>query len=373
MLLAYILAPFRRKPGEPLATDHSHYLESVLMANAWLEQGFAVDVIDFRNREFIPRRRYSYFVSARKYLEIIAPRLNRDCVTIAHLDTSHYAFNNHAAYARLLALQARRGITLPDSIRVIEHNRAVEVADFGVVLGNEVTMDTYRYARIPLFSLPVPAVVTFDRRPGKGFASVRRRFLFVSSGSLVHKGLDLVLEAFAGMPEVELTVCGPLEREGDFCREYRRELYETANIHTVGWVDVGSERFRDIVAGCVAVVHPSCAEGQAGAVVNCMAGGVIPIVTRETGISVEGFGVTLRAVSVESIRQAVRELATSEEGSLEERSDRTWRYATEYHTPSRYAAEYADIVRRIRAACESGSRADPRSALGHERASVRSG
>ena len=38
---------------------------------------------------------------------------------------------------------------------------------------------------------------------------------------MVHKGLDLVLEAFAGMPEYHLTVCGPVAKEKDFEREKR--------------------------------------------------------------------------------------------------------------------------------------------------------
>jgi hypothetical protein len=47
---------------------------------------------------------------------------------------------------------------------------------------------------------------------------------------MVHKGLDLVLEAFADMPEYHLTVCGPIQKEQDFERAYYRELYQVPNI-----------------------------------------------------------------------------------------------------------------------------------------------
>ena len=61
---------------------------------------------------------------------------------------------------------------------------------------------------------------------------------------MVHKGLDLVLEAFAATPELQLTVCGPVDRERNFNDFYRRELYRTPNIRTVGWIDVAGREFR---------------------------------------------------------------------------------------------------------------------------------
>ena len=103
-LLSYILAPFLLKPGQPISTAHNNHLESVLIAQAFRDLGYAVDVIDFRNNEFSPSKNYAFFVSARTHLETIAKRLNDDCIKIAHLETAHFLFNNVAAYARALAL-----------------------------------------------------------------------------------------------------------------------------------------------------------------------------------------------------------------------------------------------------------------------------
>ena len=67
----------------------------------------------------------------------------------------------------------------------------------------------------------------------------------------MHKGLDLVLEAFAGMPDHHLYVCGPLQQEKDFVKAFYTELYETPNIHAVGWVDLEGPEFLEIVNKCV--------------------------------------------------------------------------------------------------------------------------
>jgi len=88
VLIAYILDPFVRKKNEAVSVAHTHHWESVLMAEAWRDHGFAVDVLDYRNDEFQPAKHYDYFVSARTHLATLAPRLSRDCVKIAHLDTA---------------------------------------------------------------------------------------------------------------------------------------------------------------------------------------------------------------------------------------------------------------------------------------------
>jgi glycosyltransferase involved in cell wall biosynthesis len=346
VLLAYILEPFQRRQDTPVSTSHTHHGESMLIAETWVKHGYSVDVIDYRNHEFIPRQRYDFFISARTHLETIAARLPDDCVKIAHLDTTHYTFNNQAAYARVLALARRRGTSLP-SIRVIEHNRAIECADYGVVLGNAFVVDTYAFAGKPLFALPVAATMPHPTPAGKNLDACRNSFLWFGSSGLVHKGLDLVLEAFAGMPDMQLTVCGPISSDKDFERLYQTELYRTPNIRTAGWVDVSSAEFGDIVRSCVAVIFPSCAEAQASSVINCMRAGLIPIVTTETGIPVGDFGVTLENASVDSIRNAVRRLAAHPDDDLAARARRTWDYADAHHSHQAYLDAYAKIVQTI--------------------------
>lgn len=346
VLLSYILDPFLLKPGQPVSTSHAHHRESMLIAETWLKHGYGVDVIDYRNHEFVPKEHYNFFVSARTHLETIAARLNPDCVKIAHLDTTHYAFNNQAAYARVVALAQRRGTSLP-SIRMIEHNRAIECADYGVILGDPFVVSTYSYANKPLFGLPVPATVSQPSPAGKNLDACRDNFLWFGSSGFVHKGLDLVLETFAGMPNMKLTICGPISSDSAFEQFYHTELYRTPNIRTAGWIDVTSVEFQDIVQNCAAVIFPSCAEAQASSVINCMRAGLIPIVTRETGIPIEDFGITLGNASVQEIRSAVRRLAALSTEELVLRTQRTWEYAAAHHSHEAYSEVYDKIVRKI--------------------------
>jgi hypothetical protein len=346
VLLSYILAPFLLKPGQPVSTTHNHHLESVLIARTFQDLGYAVDIIDYRNHEFVPAKNYAFFVSARTHLETIARRLNEDCIKIAHLDTAHFLFNNAAAYARALALQQRRGVT-STSIRVVEHNLAIEYCDYASVLGGKFCMDTYRYAGKPMFRLPVPTIRTYPLNQDKNFEACRNHFIWLGSVGLVHKGLDLTLEAFAQTPNLELTVCGRLDWEKDFTRVYHSELYETSNIHPMGWVDVAGPQFLDLADRCIAVVFPSCSESESCSVLTCMQAGLIPIVTYEAGIDVQDFGILLKDASVGEIQGAIERLAKLPASHLKEMSRKAWEYTRDNHDPDRYVETYRAMISQI--------------------------
>ncbi|MEW5747143.1 MAG: glycosyltransferase [Nitrospirota bacterium] len=364
VLLSYILSPFLLKEHEPLPTSHNNYRRSLQIAKVFLSLGYAVDVIDYRNAAFIPRKPYSCIVDVRRNLERLDPFLNEDCIRIMHIDTCHALFHNAAETRRLMALQYRRGVALQPR-RTAPLNRAIEHADYATMTGNAFTIGTFAYARKPIFRVPQTACAVYPWPEEKDYGAYRKSFLWLGSGGLVHKGLDLVLEAFAGMPEYRLSICGPVEREQDFVAAYRKELYHTPNIHTIGWVDVASPAFIDITRRCIGMVYPSCSEAQAGSVVACMHAGVIPVVSCEAGVDAGDFGLTLVNSSVDEIQQAVRWLSQLSPGELREKARKTWDHARAYHTHERFEDEYRTVIETImidrgRACCASSMRRDGR-------------
>jgi glycosyltransferase involved in cell wall biosynthesis len=348
VLLAYIVEPFLLKGDELPSQSHTHHTESLLIADAFLNAGYNVDIIDYRNGGFKPTKNYQLFVSARTNLARIAERLNRDCIKIAHLDTAHFLFNNAAAYQRVLKLQQRRGITAT-SLRVIEHNFAVEHADYLTMLGNEFTESTYNYAKKPIFPLPVPTPNIYPPRYNKDFDKCKSRFLWLGSGGVVHKGLDLVLEVFSELPECHLTVCGPLDspQEREFQQAYHRELYETANIQTIGWVDVSSQQFIDITSKCTALIYPSCSEGQAGSVITCLQASMIPLISYESGVDVSDFGTILKESTHEEIKAAIKRIHLMPNQALEVMSRKAYEYARSNHSKENYRKEFEKIIIKI--------------------------
>jgi glycosyltransferase involved in cell wall biosynthesis len=345
VLLSYILDPFLLKTGERISNAHTHHWESFQIAKTFLDFGYAVDVIDYRNEEFRPSKEYGFLIAARTNFERLASLLNRDCTKIAHLDTSHWMFNNWAAYKRGIALQDRKGITAPvGSLRLVEPNYAIEHADCATLLGNRFTMDTYQYANKPLFAVPVSTCSEFPWPQSKDFAACRKSFLWFGSGGFVHKGLDLVLDAFAEMPDFHLYICGPVKEEKLFSEIYRDELYCLPNIHCLGWVDVGGKEFIDVMNHCVGIIYPSCAEGQCGSVVQCLHGGLVPVVSYESGLDIAEFGVILKECSIREIRESLQGIGNRSAGELRDLAMGTREFARTNHTRERFANEFKNAI-----------------------------
>ncbi len=339
-LLAYRVEPFLRPSN--ISHAHTNYWESHEMARVLLARGLAVDAVSYRNTDFVPTVAYDVFIGARTNFQRLAGHLGPGCVKVAHLDTSHWLTNNQAAYTRLLNLQRRRGVSLHNR-KMIEPNWALEHADIGTVLGNEFTLESYRYAGRPLQRIPISAPFTYDWLE-RDFARCRHRFLWFGSDGFVHKGLDLVLEAFAAMPELHLTVCGPFDQERDFVEAYRRELFETPNITAHGWIDVAGEDFLELARNTIGLVYPTCAEGGGGSVISCMHAGMIPLVPPSASVDLGDGGILLESCGIADIQNAVRGLAELPAERLEELSRSAWEQARTHHTKTCFTEAFEAFV-----------------------------
>ena len=195
--------------------------------------------------------------------------------------------------------------------------------------------------------MPISQPFLYPYPAGKDFTAARRRFLWFGSGGLLHKGLDRVLEVFAALPDFELTVLGPIDREPEFERAFHRELYETPNIHTHGWIDVASPEFLALALRHLALVYPSCSEGQNGGAVTCMHAGLIPVLSRESGVDLAPeYGIELASCSLEEIRGRVLELALRPAEELQAMSRNAWEWARAASHPRAVFARLPAVAAR---------------------------
>jgi glycosyltransferase involved in cell wall biosynthesis len=346
VLISYYVRPYLLDLAKPIPKSHpvywhASYWASTEMARSFLERGYAVDVIDCTNTKFIPRDTYEIFLDCRHNMERLTPLLPKECLKIFHIDVAHSLFHNAAECQRLLALQRRRGVTLRNR-RFETPNLGIEYADCATVMGNEFTMNTFRYANKPMYPIPGTGShsVLYEWPEGKNFEDCRRSYLWLGSDAFVRKGLDLVLDVFARMPQYRLSVCGPVHEDQDFVSAYHKELFETPNIRTIGWVDVGSREFADITTQCIGLICPSCCEGQCGAVITCLHAGLIPIASYESGVDLNGFGVTLMDCSIEEITRSIEMISSLPAAELQTMARKGWEYARENHSRDCFAREW---------------------------------
>ena len=334
------------KQGLAVPTSHEQYWKTIAMAQTFIDLGYNVDVIHTQNQQFIPWKRYDLVVDTRFNLQRLAPYLDSDCIKIYHSDTAHIIFHNAAEMRRTLALQERKGVTVPPN-RFERPNLGPEFADYITTCGNEFTIGTYRYAKKPIYRLPITVEPLRPWPEGKDFGTCRTRFMWFASRGMVHKGLDLVLEAFAELPEYHLTVVGPVEDEPEFVNLYRKELYHTPNIKFAGWLNKESQQFQQLLDQSVGHIFTSCSESGAASVLETMVGGVLPIVTYEASVDVEDYGIFLKNSSIEEIKDGVRIVAAMPAAELKRRARKAWERIHTRNTRVRFAEAYRTLMEML--------------------------
>lgn len=354
-LLYYIATPYRERGDKRVPGTHTHHWESLQMGRALLHMGYDLDVMSAWNRSWTPRHRYDVMVASRWNVERLAPLLGEGCVKVLYAEVAHIAFQNAGEARRLVELQDRRGVTLRPR-RYEMPCRDAESSDVIFSKGNPTIQQTYAFAGRPIRRIHGTALRTFPWDGTKDFTRRRRGFLWMGSWGLVLKGLDLVLEAFAGMPEYDLFVCGPIAKEEDFAAEYRQELQDTPNIHLLGWLDLAGQEFRDVLSNCVAQVNFSASEGAGGSVLTGMHAGLIPVVNPETAVDVEPeYGVLSPESSVEAIQAAVRTVGSASATEVERMARSAWDFVRARHTREHFAEEFPAVLKSALAASKRPS------------------
>mgnify|MGYP001581106124 CR=1 FL=1 len=343
ILLSYVTHPFAITKEELLKSPHTNPWECLEIAGILLERGYAVDVIDWTNKLFTPKKKYKAIIDVMENLGRLAPYLQKECVKIFYITGAYWAYQNKAEQERLEELKKRRGISLKPE-RQVKSSNNIEYADYVSSLGNNFAKETYAFAKKPITSIPLLTTALFQTPENKNFKKIAKNFVWIGGGGAVHKGLDLVLEYFAIMPDYHLTVCGPVGVEKDFYDFYKKELLETPNIEFVGRVDVRGEKFKKIIDNSVGLIYPSCSEGQAGSVTVAVHAGLIPIATYQSGVDVESFGIKLEKVSTEEIKRAVELISSLSEKELRSRAIAAWKFANENFTRETFRKSYETFI-----------------------------
>lgn len=346
LLLSYLTAPFEDPSTLLSFTGHSNHWECFQIGQTFLDLGYEVDVINWNDEELPRGRDYSVCIDIHHNLEKFSSRLGSACIKILHITGAHWLYQNEAEYRRCLELQIRRGVTVAPR-RQASPSFGIETADYATLLGNDFTEGTFAYAGKKIFRIPVSSTATFSSPAGKDIDGCRNRFLWLGGSGAVHKGLDRVLEAVASTPQIELSICGPVREEIDFARTYARELDHTPNIRTLGWVDIASPQFAGIAQNTIGLIYPTCSEGQAGSVITALHAGLIPIVSRQAGVTVEKFGFNLETCAVPEIRESLLRVRDLPRPELAQRALHAWEYARTNHTREAFETKYREAVAQI--------------------------
>ena len=344
MLLSYATQVYQQLlRGEPINRKHISGWLNYQITRTFLDLGFQIDVIPFDDHQFIPKVDYDVMVDIVSNIGRLADRLGPGCIKMLHPMFSHWTVNNSRSYARHAALAQRRGVALKPQ-RLVEPNDSVERADYIICRGGAFVRASYGYGKTPLLPIPELTPASIEDYLDRDLDRCRNRFVWLGGTGMVHKGLDLVLEAFADLPDCHLTVCGPVSREKPFESLYQRELYELPNIETIDWIDTLSAQFRQIASEAVALILPSASELSCGSVIAGMMTGLIPVTTPSTDIDVSEIGFSIEEDSVEAVRSAVCAVRDQPTARLAEMSQASWDAANQRYGRDKFLRAYREAI-----------------------------
>jgi hypothetical protein len=335
------LVSYLKPPGDgadPALPGPSNIWMSREIAVVLRRLGFEVDAIAWNDRSFVPADRYDVILDIHDNLARLAAHQPPSCRLLLHLTGSFWLYQNDAERARAAEFRQKTGVAYEPK-RVVPHLQgalhSLEIAHACSLIGNDWTLSTFpEEYRNKITPVPATGSLLTRRRTAEAFAPRRRQFVWFSGHGAVHKGLDLLLDVFGRRDDLFLHIMGHVEHEQDFVTAYSGIL-SRPNIRLHGFVDPHAERFCESLADVFAFVAPSCAEGSSTSAITCMQFGLLPILTRQNGITLP----PTQGIEIEALTARQVELALDQALALDDETLRLRVAACQEHALQAYSRE----------------------------------
>jgi glycosyltransferase involved in cell wall biosynthesis len=342
-LLMYLSPPLTWRKSDPRFNWHENQKQSVELAMLLKDEGFSVDVVDFRDCKFKPDKEYELFIghpgeNARRIMPMLTAH-KKICLEPGQFGPAA----NQKITERFNAMCKRRSVTMPPELH--NGNELEDYLQYDAVacFGNSVTAASYA-------SVPVP-VFTFPNYPNqqihhieRDFSAAKNRFLYIAAGHHVRKGLDLLLEVFSTRPEIDLFICGKIP---EWMRDVFSKEFAEENIHYLGTVDLSSRKFSKLAEQCAFYISPTCAEGMQGGALNAMASGMIPIVSRQVGMDLPSGGIEIEENSLNKVTKAVDAALSIPVEKLPALSKNGSEIIQTSYTPATFTSRWREIIKTV--------------------------
>ena len=249
------------------------------------EQGYLVDIVDF-TQEYMPTKSYDLIIAHGGNCRTLLDHISPTCPVFQYVSGVHWETFNRESHERYASFEKRKSTILSGGFR--RSFSAIET------VGND-----YLCSRTDkFFTIDCPRMVSsygayrgkfeftgygsfiepsMDSAKGRLFEQGCRNFIYVggTSGN-IQKGLDVILEAFAATPELNLYIYCKVEN--DILRHCQYEL-SRPNIHYIYYYryPIFWEKMRNLIRTVNFTVHAPCNFGIGTAFMGSLGVGFIPV------------------------------------------------------------------------------------------------
>jgi hypothetical protein len=338
-LLIYLSSPLTWKQNDPRLDWHENFRQSKQIAETLAFNGYQTDIIDMYDSLFVPEKEYKLFIghgpNAIRILEYLKPTCKKICLT-----TGQYGpYANQQVQQRYNDLSLRKNKNYqpvyPSSLKKEDY----EIFDEIVCFGNEINIETFKPLDMPVYGFPNYANpnISFIESSQKN----SKHFIYIAASRHILKGLDLLLEIFSANPSWHLHIFGKLDSE---IKDNFQEYLACRNIHQHGYVKMGSRTFTHICKKSMFYISPTCSDSMQGTTLNAMAAGVIPVITRDTGVKLFGCGYYIKDVSIPALTKQIEKCTKIDDITHKKLSHLALEVVNQHYRPKNFLDAWNKII-----------------------------
>jgi Glycosyltransferase len=343
VLISYITDPLINKGNKIRSTRG---IECALIIKEFINNGYCVDVIDSRDIKNILMLRSKKYQILFGFGDVFY-QLSKNNICkkrILYLTEKHPSYSNKKENERIEYLKKRHGKRVVQTRTNLHYKEDhFNFVDAIVFIGNENEEKLIPICK-PKFSIRPTGLYNSAYIPQKRNLSIsKKNFLWFGSLGAVHKGLDLLIDVFNDQEECTLYIGGL----GVIDKKILPKVKNKNKIIDLGYVNVHSESFLELVYKCSFIIFPSCSEGISTSVITCMNHGLIPIITKETGIILKDIGIELKDFKIETIAKIVREVSKRENEWFLEQHSLVYKNAHKNYSKENFHSTFTTICDNI--------------------------
>jgi hypothetical protein len=264
--------------------EHQNHPQLLVLSKIIKELGYNIDVTSFNSKPKL-NKKYDLVIDINpKKNKFYEKYLNSNSKKILYLTGSSPTHLNRAEKKAINIFFEKKKLNIIPKRKIDNIPKNLSYFDAAFLIGDETTLNSYKEYRLPQTFLIKNTGYNFLKNVSSEYKKANV-FLYLGGNGQLLKGLDIILDTFSKNNNLKLYVCSNFNNEPMFKKSYYNELFKTKNIIPVGQINIKSNIFRKICEESSYLIFPSSSEGMSGSVLTAMSAGLIPIITKETGIS----------------------------------------------------------------------------------------
>lgn len=328
--------------------SHANVLHANAMINGLIDKDCCIDVCycnDDRSIEILKNRVYDYIIGFGRAFEDLS-RLQTTARLILLVTENDPSVVLEKYEERKKYLKIRHPKINPEKF-IARTNfyrpESFHIADTAIIMNSDWNINRFKIQFKNTYPINVNGIYNsnFNIYNKLSAEFKANRFIWFGSSGLLHKGLDILVDAFSMCPELKLDVYGANTEE-------LRQLGKLpSNVNIKGRVDVLSDTFIDIANQNTFIISASCSEGMSTAVATCMMHGLIPIISKENGYDEHEGIIFLGDFSVESVKETIMNMSSLNQCQLQNLSRHCYDYSHTSFSLEHFEQSFFNIINDI--------------------------